>query len=45
MVVLGVNGNELRERNLLARGYVFRGVLAAESPGEALAQQHKQQPS
>src|ERR1035441_8573641 len=29
MVLLGVNGNELRERNLLQRGYILRGVVAA----------------
>ncbi len=37
MVLLGVNGNELRERNLLAGGYELRGVVAAQSPQEALA--------
>jgi hypothetical protein len=41
MTVLGVNGNEWREKNLVARGYVLRGALAAESIGEALAQQPK----
>jgi len=42
IVVLGVNGNELRERNLLARGYRLLGALAALSPKEALAS-HKEQ--
>ena len=37
MVLLGVNGNELREKNLLQRGYILRGVVAAHSPSEALA--------
>jgi hypothetical protein len=37
MVLLGVNGNELREKNLFQRGYILRGVLAALSPSEALA--------
>ena len=40
--VLGVNGNELRERNLLARGYRLRGVLGASSPNAALVS-HKEQ--
>jgi hypothetical protein len=36
-VLIGVNGNEWRERNLLQRGYIFRGVVTADSPSEALA--------
>jgi hypothetical protein len=42
IVALGVNGNELREKNLLARGYWLRGVSAGSSPNEALAS-HKEQ--
>ena len=44
MVLLGVNGNELRERNLLQRGYILRGVVAALSPSEALASHQGQEP-
>jgi hypothetical protein len=36
-VLIGVNGNAWRERNLLQRGYIFRGVVAAHSPSEAMA--------
>ncbi len=36
IVILGVNGNELREKDLLARGYELRGILAAPTPREAL---------
>jgi hypothetical protein len=36
IVIIAVNGNELREKNLLARGYEFRCTLAADSPAEAL---------
>jgi len=36
-VVLGIYGNELREQNLLARGYHLRGASEATSPEEALA--------
>jgi hypothetical protein len=42
IAVMGVNGNELRERNLLARGYEFRGMVAAESPDAALASYREQ---
>ena len=41
MVLLGVNGNELRERALCQRGYILRGVVAALSPSEALASHEK----
>jgi len=50
MVVLGVNGNELRQRSLKARGYALRGTVAADTPEGALAapleaeRQHARQP-
>jgi len=37
IVVLGINGNELRERHLRARGYQLRGVRRASSSEDALA--------
>ncbi len=37
MVVMGVNGNELRQRSLTARGYSVRGTVAADTPQGALA--------
>ena len=37
MIVLGVNGNELRERRLLARGSILLGNIAARSVEEALS--------
>ena len=42
IVIMGVNGNELREKTLLARGYKFRCTLAADSPAEALASYQEQ---
>jgi hypothetical protein len=44
MILLGVNGNELRGKNLLQRGYVLRGVVAALSPSEALASHQRPGP-
>jgi len=37
LVILGVNGNDWRERNLLARGYTVQTILPANSAQEALA--------
>lgn len=45
MVVLGVNGNELRERNLKARGYELRGAVAANTAAEALAKSPEPSPN
>jgi hypothetical protein len=44
IVIMGVNGNELREKNLLARGYEFGCTLAADSPAEALTL-YREQPN
>ena len=43
IVVLGIYGNELRERNLSARVYRLQGRLEATSPEEALSVHKEQQ--
>lgn len=35
-IILGVNGNKLRERNLVSRGYEHVGTMTATSPEDAI---------
>lgn len=42
MGVFGANGNAWREKNLMTRGYVFKGQVAAQSDEAALTLSHKQ---
>ena len=36
-IVFGVNGNAWREKNLLSRGFEFRGTVTAANPDGAMA--------